>query len=335
MSERTKIYLRQNNNLKLPLVIVNPHSAGGNTKARWYGIASDLRAHFGPFQVAFTKRAGDGIELAKNAANSGRSFVIACGGDGTVNEVLNGIMLAENADTELGVIPSGTGGDFRRTIGMPTESREAARALREGTTTEIDVGKVEFATKHSTIETRYFVNVSSFGLSAEINLRVSANSFFKWLPLGSTIRGKAKFAFSTIQEVIDINPVLVQLKVDGDEWKSLETLNFCVCNSRFFGGGMKIAPDAKITDGEFDIVNIGDINTARIFSNGYKLYNGTHLNLPEVKSLLAKTLEIKPFETDAKIRIEMDGEVPGYLPAKYEILPKALKLRIPKRVNKR
>ena len=122
----------------LPLIIVNPKSAAGSTREKWSGIASDLRAHFGPFSVAFTKAPGDGMDLALRAADAGRQLIIACGGDGTINEVANGI-LRSGKETELGIFPSGTGGDFRRSINMPYCSREAARALRSGTTEMIDV----------------------------------------------------------------------------------------------------------------------------------------------------------------------------------------------------
>src|SRR5687767_15653229 len=121
----------------LPLVIANPKSAGGSTRQRWSEIASDLRTHFGPFSVAFTRGPGHGIELARSSAEKGRDLIIACGGDGTINEVANGI-LTSGKDVELGIFPSGTGGDFRRTIGIPSESREAARALRDGETKYID-----------------------------------------------------------------------------------------------------------------------------------------------------------------------------------------------------
>ncbi len=125
----------------LPLVIVNPKSASGATRNNWSAIASDLRTHFGPFQVAFTKGPGDGVDLAKRSAIEGRKLIIACGGDGTINEIANGIIASET-DSELGVFPSGTGGDFRRTLGIPTELREAARSLKEGRTESIDVGRV-------------------------------------------------------------------------------------------------------------------------------------------------------------------------------------------------
>jgi diacylglycerol kinase family enzyme len=149
---------------EMPLVIVNPHSAGGKTGESWAALASDLRAHFGPYKVAFTKASGDGITLAQNAAESGRKFIIACGGDGTINEVANGILLS-GKDAELGVLPSGTGGDFRRSIEMPDEPREAARALKTGKTRTIDVGKVTFQTADGNTDSRYFLNISSFGLA--------------------------------------------------------------------------------------------------------------------------------------------------------------------------
>lgn len=312
----------------MPLVIVNPKSAAGSTESRWAQIASDLRAHFGAFQVAFTKKPGDGIELAKRAAEQEQKFIIACGGDGTINEVANGI-LTSGKDVELGILPSGTGGDFRRTLGMPNQAREAAKALLDGATKTIDVGKVTFFNHRDERISRYFLNVSSFGLSASINERVKAKNSFGWLPFDA-LRGKAKFAFSTLREVLDSELTIVRVKIDDRETKLLNTINFCVANSRYFGGGMKIAPDAKLDDGFLDVVNIGDIKTAKILLNAHKLYNGSHLELEEVKSTLAKRIEVSTAQANQIVFIETDGELPGKLPAVYEIVPQALRIRVPK-----
>ena len=325
MPKKTNI---SSNSANLPLVIVNPKSAAGSTQSRWANNASDLRAHFGAFSVAFTKKQGDGIELAKRGIASGRKFIIACGGDGTINEVANGI-LETGEDVELGIFPSGTGGDFRRTLGMPSTAREVAKALREGITKMIDVGKVTFLSHNDEQVSRYFLNVSSFGLSASINERVKSTNLFKWLP-GNTLSGKSNFAFSTLQEVLETEFITVRVKIDDNDEKTLNTINFCVANARFFGGGMKIAPDAKINDGFFDVINIGDIKTAKIILNVYKLYNGSHLSLKEVKSTLAKKIEVKSVDKNQTIFIETDGELPGKLPAVYEIVPNALKIRVPK-----
>src|SRR5882672_4290222 len=127
--------------MSLPLVIINPESAGGATREAWPGIASELATHFGAFTPKFTKHAGEGTELASDAARKGTRLIIACGGDGTISEVANGI-LTSGSDAELGILPSGTGGDFRKTLGIPLRSAAAARILRDGQTRSIDVGKV-------------------------------------------------------------------------------------------------------------------------------------------------------------------------------------------------
>ena len=295
---------------------------------RWAKIASDLATYFGAFNVEFTKHQNHAVELAKMAAQNGRRFIVACGGDGTINEVANGI-LNSGCDAELGVLPSGTGGDFRKTLGMSSNASECAKGLRDGETKTIDVGKVTFQNHQNETTSRYFVNVSSFGLSAAIGERVKEKNRFQWLPFDA-LRGKAKFAYSTVQTVLDLEPAIVWVKLDEREESQLQTLNFCVANSRYFGGGMKIAPDAKIDDGFFDVINIGDIKTAKVLLNAYKLYGGSHLELDEVNATLAKRVEVSSVNGE-EIHIETDGELPGKLPAIYEIVPMALKVRVPSR----
>src|SRR6266550_3063820 len=159
--------------MALPLVIVNPESAGGATRAAWPGIASELRAHFGPFTVAFTERSGQEIELAAEAARKGVGFIIACGGDGTISEVANGILQSATS-AELGILPSGTGGDFRRTLEIPARTRDAALILRNGQTRSIDVGRVTYINSAGAEDWRYFLGVASFGMSADVIERVKA-----------------------------------------------------------------------------------------------------------------------------------------------------------------
>jgi YegS/Rv2252/BmrU family lipid kinase len=310
----------------LPLVIVNPKSASGATRDRWSAMASDIRTHFGPFNVAFTKSRGDATDIATRAVDNGRELIIACGGDGTINEVANGI-IETGEDVELGILPSGTGGDFRRTLGIPHGLREAARALKTGRTKQIDVGRVTFHDHDGREISRYFLNVSSVGLAASIIERVKSTSFANWLPIPS-LRGKASFAISTLQEVIGIEHSTIRVRVDDGEEYNLNTVNFCIANARYFGGGMLIAPEAKLDDGYLDIINIGDLGTLKILLNAHTLYRGTHVQLPEVKTRLAKRVEIRAVE-GADIHLETDGELPGRLPAIYEIVPRALRIRVP------
>lgn len=327
MSEKTNKSFSNNIDASLPLVIVNPKSAAGSTESRWAEVASDLRTHFGAFQVEFTKKHGDGTLLALRGADQNRKFIIACGGDGTINEVANGI-LQSGKDIELGILPSGTGGDFRRTLKIPSSAKNAAQVLSNGITQTIDVGCVTFQNFQNETVSRYFLNIASFGLSASIIERVKTSTALNWLP-NDLLRGRASFALSTLQEVLDIAYKTVRVKFDEKEEKSLNTINFCVANSRYFGGGMKIAPDAKLNDGFFDIINIGDMKTAKILLNAHTLYRGTHLSLDEVKSTLARKVEVSPQQNE-EIHIEVDGELLGRLPAVFEIIPNTLKVRVPK-----
>jgi len=163
----------------LPLVIVNPASASGNTRSAWARMASELRTHFGAFAVEFTSGRDDGRRLARESAGKGTKLIIACGGDGTISEVANGI-LESNEPAELGILPSGTGGDFRRTLKLPANTLGAARALKDGRSRLIDVGRVGFVNHGGKHENRFFVNVASFGLSPDVLKRSSAGDAGKW-----------------------------------------------------------------------------------------------------------------------------------------------------------
>lgn len=211
---------------------------------------------------------------------------------------------------------------------MPTSPREIARALKTGRSRAIDAGKVTYQNFDGETVSRYFLNVSSFGLAASIIERVKGSSSLNWLPL-DTVRGRASFALSTLQEIVGLGATTVRVKIDNGEEHKLQTVNLCIANARYFGGGMMIAPEAKIADGFLDVINIGDIKTAKIILNAYTLYRGTHLDLPEVKDTLAKRIEARPMNPGDEVHIEIDGELPGKLPAVYEVVPNAIKLRVP------
>jgi diacylglycerol kinase (ATP) len=314
---------------RLPLVIVNPASAGGSTFDSWPSLASDLRTHFGPFNCAFTEGPGDGRLLALRAAQEGRRLIIACGGDGTISEVANGIMDA-GEPAELGVLPSGTGGDFRRTLGISARTAAAASALRTGRTRRMDVGRVRYQNHNGETETRHFLGVASFGMSSEVIERVK-ESGPGWLPgtLTNRLSGRVSFALATLQTTLWSNNTIVRLQLDEGPERRLTVANLCVANARYFGGGMKIAPDAKLDDGRFDIITIGDLSAMQILGNAPKLYFGKHLSMQQVHHTLARRVTASPAGEETEIAIEVDGELPGRLPATFEILPRALRARCP------
>ncbi len=314
----------------LPLVIVNPASAGGATARAWPATASELRTHFGPFKCAFTERPGDGRRLAAQGAREGRPLIIACGGDGTVNEVANGI-LETGGESELGLLPSGTGGDFRRTLGIPLRAAEAARRLRKGHTRLMDVGRVTYLNHAGESETRYFLGVASFGMSPEVIEHVK-ESGPRWLPkirAGGAGRfgGRVSFALATLRTTLSRPRTTVAVQLDGERERRLTVANLCVANARYFGGGMKVAPRAILDDGRFDVITIGDLGALKILANAPQLYMGTHLSMEQVHHESAARVQARPARKGEEVPIEVDGELLGRLPAAFEILPRALRVR--------
>lgn len=305
----------------IPLVIVNPASAKGGTASDWPKMASDMRTHFGAFACAFTSKEGEAETIAKDEAGR-RSFIIACGGDGTVSEVANGI-LSSGVDVELGVLPSGTGGDFRRSLKIPVKTKDAARALKEGRAVRVDVGRATFRDHGGAVASRYFVGTASFGLSPDVLRRMKeANS--QWT---SVLPGNLSYAVATLKSSVTSAPVKVRMRLDDRPERRLSVLDVCVSNAQFFGGGMKIAPDAKLNDGMLDLISIGDLGWPRLLLNSYKVYLGTHLGMSEVQHALVKRLAVEPDNGKQVISIELDGELPGRLPAEFEVVPSALRVR--------
>jgi YegS/Rv2252/BmrU family lipid kinase len=316
----------------LPLVIINPESAGGATRDAWPKIASELASRLGAFTPKFTSQSGEGIELAANAARKGAKLIIACGGDGTISEVANGI-LSVDSDAELGILPSGTGGDLRKTIGIPTRPADAATILRRGITRLIDVGKVSFTKNDGEQESRYFLGVASFGMSAEVIARVKEGGP-GWFPVKGPkwLTGRVVFGTAMLQTAVKTSATRVVVQLDDDPALHMTVANLCIANARYFGGGMKIAPNAKLADGKFDVVSIGDLGAARILANAPRLYVGAHLSMTDVGHALATKVVARPANTDQLIEIEVDGEISGQLPATFQILPRALRVRCPRKV---
>ena len=315
--------------MPLPVVIINPSSASGSTGEAWPRIASDLRSEFGAFQTLFTKVRGDAASLAADAARQGTKLVIACGGDGTISEVANGI-LSSGKDVELGILPSGTGGDFRRSLEIPSQSRAAARILREGRTHRIDVGRISFVDHNGGEAMRYFVGVASCGMSTRVIERVKAGGP-DWLPANTPrwLGGRISFGASLLQTAMRTAPTRLVLQLDDAHERHLSVVNLCVANARYFGGGMKIAPEAKLTDGKFDVVGVGDLGALKIFTSAPRVYFGSHLSMPEVSHARARKITVRAADHRREVDLEVDGELPGRLPATFQIIPAALRVRCP------
>jgi diacylglycerol kinase family enzyme len=168
-------------------------------------------------------------------------------------------------------------------------------------------------------------------MSADVICRVKAGGP-EWLPARAPrwLSGRISFGLAMVQSAVRTPATRVIVELDDEPERRLTVANLCIANARYFGGGMKIAPGAKIADGHFDVISIGDLGAPRILANAPRLYLGAHLGMSEVGHALAKKLIARPLYKEQRIQFEIDGELPGYLPATFQILPKALRVRCPK-----
>lgn len=307
-------------------VVVNPRSGGGRTRREWPAIERDLRAAFPLMTVVATKRRGDATALVRAALREGHHEIIAVGGDGTINEAVNGFFDANGSvapDAVFGFVTSGTGGDFRKTFGIEAGPAAGVARLKGATIKSVDIGRLICLTRTGEPTTRYFINIGSFGLSGVIVDSVNRARIAK------LFGGQFAFAFHSVAGMLFYRERTVRIRVDGDfdEIASISTV--AVANGQYFGGGMRVAPNAKPDDGLFDVIIMGGTPKSRAMADMKLIYTGEHLNDPAVRALRgAKIVAVPVAETRGRpVLIEVDGESAGRLPATFEILPRALNLR--------
>ena len=238
------------------------------------------------------------------------------GGDGAVNEVANGLAGLDEPPS-LAVIPRGTGGDFVRTFGIPDDVAAAARIALNGDTQTIDLGRVTYRSWDGHEAEAVFANVASAGMSGAIAQRANDAS--------KALGARASYLWATFAVFAGWSAVETRLVVDGES-RSGRMFDVVVANGRYFGGGMKMCPQAEPDDGLFDVVTIGDVTKRDLMLTMPKIYRGTHLPHPKAEALRGRVVSI---ETEEPVPVELDGEQPGTTPARFEVLPGALRLRVP------
>jgi diacylglycerol kinase (ATP) len=271
---------------------------------------------------------GDAAAIAEREARAGASLIVACGGDGTISAVAWGI-LRSGMDAELGVLPSGTGGDFRRTLGIPARAADAASLLRNGRTRRVDAGRVEYVGHAGRRESRYFVNVASFGLSGVVARQVGERGPARPAGPARRLGGTLTYATAAVRAWRAFAAPLVRLRLDGAAEARLTVMSVCVANGRYFGGGMKIAPTALMDDGRLDVVAIGDLGGLTLLTNAHRVYFGTHLGIRQVQHARAGQVAAEPARDGDVVPLEVDGDYVGRLPATFEAVPAALRVRVP------
>ena len=301
-------------------VIVNPESDKGQTRRRWVHIREGLRHFIREFKVEFTEKPLQAIEIARSAIKDGTELVIGVGGDGTMNEIANGFYEGAgsiNPEATLGILPSGTGCDLTRSLGIPPRLPGAMKVISEAPGNPIDVGKVVYRGNGGMIEERYFLNVADFGVGGEVCHKVNTRRLQ---------RKASSYVRCLIETMARYKNKRVLIRVDGQELPRGEYLIGAVANGRVFGKGMKVAPDARLDDGLFDAVLVRGMRFLEFCRQGWKLMNGSHIHYHKVDVRRGRRVEAEPLDPEP-VLLEFDGEPMGTLPAVFEIVPRSLRVK--------
>jgi YegS/Rv2252/BmrU family lipid kinase len=296
------------------LFLVNPASANGSTGKRWPKLM-ERAAELGlTGDTVVSEWPGHLAEAARDAEPG--ALLVVVGGDGTLNEVVNGVAATGR---EIAVLPAGTGQDFGRTHGIPAGFDAAVAVVLSGEPRTIDLGRVSYRTPSGDAE-RWFANVGSVGMSGAVAAR--ANSMSK------ALGGRTTFFYALTREFLGWRNTEVTVTLEHDERRG-RMHDVIVANGRWHGGGMKLAPDASWDDGLFDVVLIGDVNKLDFITTAPKLYSGKHVSHPKIEVLRSPTVTV---DAHAPLPVEVEGEPAGTTPVRFEIVPDALRVRVPRTV---
>jgi len=224
---------------------------------------------------------------------------------------------AINPSAALGVLPRGTGGDFRKTFAWDTHFDAAVKRLKTPDTRPFDVGVLEFLAHDGTTAQRYFANICSFGVSGLVDQEVNTTT--------KALGGKVSFMLGSLKALTKYDDRLVRFSVDGGAPEQVKVTTLAVANGQFFGGGMKVAPDADVSDGLFDVTIWSGYRLSDFVFKSAGVYSGAHVKWKGTRTLRCKELVAS---SDEEVLIDCDGEQPGRLPCKMTILPSAIRLKI-------
>lgn len=298
-------------------VIVNPFARGGAVGREWPRISGLLTDAGLSFDNDFTQGVGHGIQLAREAVEKGYELVIAVGGDGTVHEVVNGLVDEEGRGrATLGIISVGVGSDIIRTLGTPREYAAACRLFSNFKQAPIDLGVVEYMSHNQRVR-RFYINTAGLGFDGEVVERLLGSRLMR-------IRGTIPYVISLLFTLAGYQNKQVVVDIDGTK-EERRLFSLIVNNGRYFGGGMKIAPDADMGDGLLDVVILGDLGKLEVLRAFYRVYRGTHVTHPKVTLCRGRSIEV---ESAGRVLVQADGELLGETPASFRVIPSALAVAI-------
>ena len=303
-------------------VIVNPRAGNGRTGKIWPQIESALINSIGPFQTKQTSCRGDAIHLTRQVLDEGTGRIVAIGGDGHLNEVLNGFIendVPVNPEARLSFVMTGTGCDFQRSFDISGKWQATSEKLKDAQVRKIDIGKVTYTAADKSQQIRYFDNIASFGLSGAVDHCIEHSR------LRNFFGGTLLFLWATIKTVFTHPNQNISFRIDDGSGEKIRTRLGLLANGRFFGGAMYAAPEAELDDGLLDLLILKEISVAKFLWHLPKIYKGTHLQIPEIFYQKVRKFTA---ESSEQVILDIDGESPGCLPASFEVLPKILNLQI-------
>jgi YegS/Rv2252/BmrU family lipid kinase len=310
----------------LPAVIVNPATSTVRTAGRWPRILGALQSQGEQFEVLLTTGPGNAIELTRRALEDGMRGLVVLGGDGTLGEVVAGCITPDGSgmmhdDIELSVVHQGTGGDLARGLDIPKDEPGAIAVALGGTTRRIDVGVARYTAADGTSHARAFVSTANVGMAAEVVERVTG----RLKKLGNN----GAFAVATVGCLARNRPRPVHLTTPEGLDTTLAIVDVDICNNRFMGGGMLVAPDAALDDGVFDVVMIGAAGRGKLIRTFPKIYSGRHVHDAIVRVERTRELRVGVPSGGAPEGVVLDGELVGRTPATFTNLPGAIAVRVP------
>lgn len=308
-----------------PLLILNPHSQGGKTGARAAELERVVERYVGEVDRAQTERPRHAIEIAEQAARDGRGVVIAIGGDGTIHEVANGLMRAHDGGVsslpKLGVIGQGTGGDFRKTLGIEHRLDKYCEAIAQKRTRKVDVGRFRYRDKSGGEAQAYFINILSVGMGGLVDEYVAESSG----AMGGALTYFMASARALLKSEVGILDCVLYEKGQARDVEIL-TRQIAICNGRYFGGGMEVAPMARLDDGMFEVISLGAAAKLKFALGSSAIYTGKHVDKPETEIFRCDRIDIALRNDSIRdiFPLDVDGEPLGTLPLQIELVPSVI-----------
>ena len=299
-------------------VVANPRAANGRAGRKATTLAKLLTASGIRASLRLTAGPNDATRLARDAIAERVDVLLAVGGDGTLNEVVNGFFPVHSTSppkTALAIAPVGTGTDFAKTVSQTANPQEVLDRIRRNRRQAIDVGRVEFPDLEGRASSRYFLNIAEFGSGGAVVEKVNRTT--------KVLGGRMSFLLAILSVMPKYRNTHVSWRLDDGMAGEGVANNFIVANGRYFGGGLLPAPKAELDDGLFDVVIIGDMDWKAIRSHLKDLRRGTHLALKEVSFHRARVVETVSRE---HAYLDLDGELVGRNPTRFEIVPRVIDL---------